>query len=426
MDIHKAGPTTVQALKARADWWMELGDTLLLGASAATLEALAKERPLKHRFETLDPADLALQSRACGTDDDGFNRLIPMIAAAGRFALVMAPPRLVPYATAEAGDYFPAKINTIYAQELDNVRSRAPNAVDPKVAAVVGRINPQRWFDALTTLARYNRSSYGTEIDQARDWLGTRFAQLGLEVEQQTFSFNGSGGVAVSVENVIGKQTGTQFPDEWIVVGGHYDSRNTNNSTSGTALTPGAEDNASGCAGVLELARALRHTPPARSIYFMCYAGEEQGLFGGAAHAQRWQTEGTLSRLRVALIMDMIGYSGDADLDVLLETNTTHAAQLHPAWSSYALNYAPELRVVLSSNAFGSDHVPYLQRGRPSLLTIENDWDSYAHYHRSTDLPANVSNALAMGGAILKMNAAALAVEADTSDAIWRERFEGE
>ena len=428
LDIHQAGPERVAALKSAASWWIELGDSLLVASPEAQLARISADSTVMRRFARLDPGELALQSRSCGTDDLAFNPALPTLAMAGRFALVQIPVRAARYPTAESEDYFPAQTHVAYAREWGNVvdLTKATRIADPQVSAVVARVAPQRWSNALNTLASFDRSSYGSGIDQARDWLAQRFSSLGLEVELQSFSFAGSGGVNVQVENVIGKQTGTEFPDQWIVVGGHYDSRNTNNTASGTAQTPGAEDNASGCAGVLEMARVLRHTPPKRSVFFICYAGEEQGLHGGIAHAARWQTQGTLSRLRVALIMDMIGYSGDSDLDVLLETNSTHAAVLHPAWASYASNYAPELRVVVTSSASGSDHVPYLQRNRPSLLTIENDWDSYAHYHRATDLPSNVSNALGMGGGILRMNAAALAVEADTSDAIWRDPFEGD
>ena len=426
--ISNVGPARVETLKANADWWIELGDTLLVADSAARLNLLAQSSRVLRRFDLLDPAQLALQSRGCGQDDSALHRALEPIAMAGRFALVQAPKPFVSYPTAQSGDYFRAQVNVSYARELANVApsENVQRAPDPLVSAVVERVSASRWFAALGTLASFNRSSYGLEIDQARDWLAQRFSALGLQVEQQTFTFSGSGGVQVSVENVIGMQLGREFPNEWIVVGGHYDSRNINNTPTGTALTPGAEDNASGCAGVLEMARVLYRTPPKRSVFFVCYAGEEQGLHGGHAHAQRWQSQGVLAQLRVALIMDMIGFSADSDLDVLLETNATHAATLHPRWSNYASVYAPELRVVLSNSASGSDHVPYLQRGRPSILTIENDWNVYSHYHKSTDLPANVSNASAMGGAILKMNAAALAVEADTSESIWLDRFEAD
>jgi hypothetical protein len=59
--------------------------------------------------------------------------------------------------------------------------------------------------------------------------------------------------------------------------------------------------------------------------------------------------------------------------------------------------------------------VPFIQRSVPSLLTIENDWDSYAHYHRSTDLPANMTRALDIGGGIVRLNAAVLAQAAGVS-----------
>ena len=68
-------------------------------------------------------------------------------------------------------------------------------------------------------------------------------------------------------------------PDDRFVVGAHYDS------ISGNPFdAPGAEDNASGCAGVLEIARIFAANPPEATIHFVCYAGEEQGLHGSTAH----------------------------------------------------------------------------------------------------------------------------------------------
>jgi len=65
------------------------------------------------------------------------------------------------------------------------------------------------------------------------------------------------------------------------------------------------------------------------------------------------------------------------------------------------------LGVLTSFNPFGSDHVPYLNRGMRAILSIDNDWNRYPHYHRATDLPQYlVPN---MATQIIKMNLAAVA-----------------
>ena len=173
--------------------------------------------------------------------------------------------------------------------------------------------------------------------------------------------------------------------------------------------TPGAEDNASGCAGVIELARALLPSQPSRSILFVCYAGEEQGLKGSAAHVQSLIQASLLSSVDAVVIMDMIGYSADANLEALYESSASFNPYLLQ-FGAAAATYVPQLAVITSTNPFGSDHVPYINAGVRTALAIDNDWDIYPHYHRSTDTPSNMGpNAQPMGGAILKTNAAVIA-----------------
>ena len=73
--------------------------------------------------------------------------------------------------------------------------------------------------------------------------------------------------------------------------------------------------------------------------------------------------------------MDIIAFSRDADLDVLLETSDV-GVDLQRALADSARAYT-SLRVVKSLHPFGSDHVPFLRAGIPCVLTIENDWDEY-------------------------------------------------
>src|SRR5208283_2475346 len=100
------------------------------------------------------------------------------------------------------------------------------------------------------------------------------------------------------------------FADQVIVVGAHYDhlghgSSRSNNSPG--VIYPGADDNASGSSGVIELARAFSSLPvaPRRSILFICFDGEEKGLLG----SRHWTASPTvpLSRVKFMLNLDMIG-----------------------------------------------------------------------------------------------------------------------
>lgn len=288
-------------------------------------------------------------------------------------------------------------------------------AVTPALDRLVDGIDADRWLAAATTLAGWNRWTRGTQIAQARDWLEARFAELpGAEVWTESFPVTTSTGW-----NVFARLRGTVEPEAWYLVGGHYDSTSRTPSTA----APGAEDNASGCAGVLEIARAAAETPTPRTLLFACYAGEEQGLYGSTDHASDLIATGGDAGFGGALIFDMIGYDGDATLDVLLETGPI-GQSLIDQFAAASSDYAG-LVVSSSLNPFGSDHVPYLQRGLPALLAIENDWDIYPDYHEVTDLPANLSKP--MGGGIARMGAAGigrLVGLADLAGQLFRDGFE--
>lgn len=409
-------------IEADGGWWLEMEDRLLVAAPPTRLPDLLAETRVLDELGWIRPDDLALQTRACAVEETA---PLPILAMAGRFALVRTPATLLPYKAPEVSEWRPVVPNQVLARDL---RARgqlamAKGSIDPQIQQRVNAVDTQRWFDALTTLASYDRSSYGPDIDLARNWLIGQFNLAGMQVSTQTFTI---GGTATQVENVIARLTGSTYPNELIVVGGHYDSRQQSIETP--TQTPGAEDNASGCAGVLEAARVFAQFPPQRTMIFVCFAGEEQGLYGGHAFAQSMQNDGTLANVQLAVIMDMIGYSGDTDLDLLLETSST-LSHLFPLFTAAAATYAPELRPIADTVYCCSDHAPLIQRGAPALLTIENDYspsmpNGYQHYHRTTDVPANVTRAQEMGGGILKMNVAVLAAAAGFEPALFIDSFE--
>jgi hypothetical protein len=407
IDISKAGRAEVEALKRLPEgaWWLEMGDQLVVVGDAASAQiAASKVRVLATR-DNVDADRLMLRAQGCSEHSTERGSVL---AEGGRWELrYVAAHELDALKTEHAGSWIPVPRDTTLARQY-RLDAPAKGAMsDPAVQAVVDRIDAARWFADVSTLADWDRSSYGTtELTAARDWIATQFSGLGLEVSLPSFQMNSPGGT-ITRNNVLGRWVGATEPDRWVIVGAHYDSRNSNSSS--TTSTPGAEDNASGCAGVIELARALLPSQPARSILFMCYAGEEQGLRGSAAHAQALSASGDLAKVDLVVIMDMIGYSGDAQLDALFESYLEHDDYLQ-AFGAAAATYVPELEVVISHNPFGSDHMPYLNAGLRTALAIENDWNSYPHYHRTTDTPANLGpHALSMGGAILKTNAAVIA-----------------
>ncbi|UXI69975.1 M28 family metallopeptidase [Tahibacter amnicola] len=419
VDIRRASTAEVDDLRNAPGvrWWLEMGDRLILAGDEAP--GVVQRSPYTVLGEVDDVAmeQLALRARGCKEHSDAPGA---MLARGGRWELrQLGENEAMPGDT--HGEWLAVKPNTVIARQY-RPDAKAVMAADPTILPVVNAVSSARWFADVQTLAGWDRSSYGTtSLNAARDWIGTQFTALGLTVTTPSFTmpYNGN---TITRHNVIGTWTGTTRPQEWIIVGAHYDSRNS--TITSTTNTPGAEDNASGCAGVIELARVLLPHRPQRSILFMCYAGEEQGLYGSEAHVASLQQNGDIAKVKSVVIMDMIGYSADNQLDATFESDAAFSSYLD-RFGAAAATYVPSLTVTLSTNPFGSDHMPYLEADKETLLAIETDYGIYPYYHRSTDTPQNMGvNAQAMGSAILKTNAAMLAELTGSTDRLFADGFQ--
>ena len=169
--------------------------------------------------------------------------------------------------------------------------------------------------------------------------------------------------------------------DEYVVLGAHFD--HLGRSTSGAldpdardAIRNGADDNASGTAAILELARLLARRPPARSVLFVAFSGEELGLLGSQFFVE--QPVVPLGDVRAMLNFDMVGRLRD---DKLIVYGVATADEL-PAIVDSA-NVAPRLALSAVGDGFGpSDHSSFYAKEIPVLHFFT---DLHGDYHRSTD-----------------------------------------
>jgi len=206
----------------------------------------------------------------------------------------------------------------------------------------------------LTIKTRYT----GTQANRdAADWIGAYFDQHELNSYTQTYSVPQRG----TSYNVIGEKIGHTKPGEIIVIGAHYDSTSQQPAT----LAPGAVDNGSGAAGVMVLAAASRLMDFSRTVEFIVFGGEEQGLYGSYHYVQEATREG--KNIVGALIMDMIGYS-NRYYGVKIEGTRDPAIQeLMQLYDSNVRAYTTLTRVQ-STNSFGSDHVSFQEAGYASFF----------------------------------------------------------
>ncbi|WP_235298285.1 M28 family metallopeptidase [Portibacter marinus] len=137
-------------------------------------------------------------------------------------------------------------------------------------------------------------------IGAARRWIKSEFDQISKDcggcLEVSYLSGDVEPGESrripegVHIVNVMAIKRGTVYPDRYIIMSGDIDSR-VSDALDATSDSPGANDNASGIAGVLEASRILSKYDFASSIIFVGLSGEEQGLFGGKIMAERAQEE---------------------------------------------------------------------------------------------------------------------------------------
>lgn len=181
--------------------------------------------------------------------------------------------------------------------------------------------------------------------------------------------------------------------DEYVLIEAHLDS-------VGRAYA-GADDNGSGAAGLLELARILKDTNKKRGLIIFATNGEESGLLGAKDFVWKAKTNGLLAKIKYVINMDMIGYNQNGIVDI--ETNKEFEELAR--WKSALVNTYTTLKPEITMPAWGSDHVPFLQYKVPSILTIEHWKTKTPCYHRECDKLETINFGYLME--ILKVNVAA-------------------
>jgi Peptidase family M28 len=177
-------------------------------------------------------------------------------------------------------------------------------ATDVQPAELKATITRLVAFGTRHTLSDTQSKTRG--IGAARRWVASRFAEIGkhcnrcLDIETPEQMVQGERiPKPADLMDVLAIQRGTSDPDRYVIISGHLDSRVTD-VTNATSDAPGADDDGSGSAAVIEAARVLsKHKFPATIVYAVL-SGEEQGLYGGKLLAQyakdhHWQVEAVLN-----------------------------------------------------------------------------------------------------------------------------------
>jgi Zn-dependent M28 family amino/carboxypeptidase len=264
------------------------------------------------------------------------------------------------------------------------------------------------------------------ERSRSRTYITSELKKLGWKPTLEKFS----DGV-----NIFAERQGTDKTAGAILVAAHYDT---------VAISPGADDNASGVAVVLEVARLLGSRPTPRTLQLALFDKEEAGLLGSKAFVAN---NTRLANLRGVIVMDMVGYAcykvgcqqyppglpvsppsdkgdflaaiGDAEHLPLL--NAFQNSQLPPTPIKKGdvkmpalLKLAVPLKGWLTPDTLRSDHAPFWFQGVGAVLVTDTANLRTPHYHQASDTPKTIERSFFTGSAQIVVNATTVLLENGT------------
>ena len=275
----------------------------------------------------------------------------------------------------------------------------APAEAD-RAAALMEAVSAGRLMEHVRALASIpTRHVNSATINDAAQYIHGAFTAAGgrISVAYDPFplSYNG---VASTQYNVVATLPGSDPAAGVILLGAHYDSR-TVDLRDALGAAPGADDNATGVAVLLELARVLADEPLGATLVFVAFSAEEVNLGGSRHYLEQARTRG--EDIRAVIVLDIVGNAGGAAGESAIRVfsappEDSPSRQLAYFVAEQGARYLPgfEVRVQPTIDRPGrySDHVPFSEAGIPAVRLIETIEDT-ARQHSADDRPESLSPA---------------------------------
>jgi hypothetical protein len=241
------------------------------------------------------------------------------------------------------------------------------------VRDLVAQVSSERLREDILALQNF-QTRYATtpSCAAAGNFILQRFQQLGLSAWTDPFSFE-----EFQSRNLVAVIPGQTAPQKIVLACAHYDST----SNDRLVFAPGADDNASGTAAVLEMARILAAPKFNFSIVLLCVSAEEQGMYGSAHYAQEARRDG--AEIIAVVNLDMIAYPGSRQrvLDVI---GNRQSEWLADRFIAIAQPYVGlRLAKVINPSLTWSDHSSFWDQGYSALCGNEESDNPY--YHKTSD-----------------------------------------
>lgn len=282
---------------------------------------------------------------------------------------------------------------------LDVVRPDRQEVV-PWIQSLVASISLSTYQSYLTQLTTFStRHSLSSFFRDATTWATDQLNNFGYSTRQDQINIGTNKSYNI-IADLKGHGNGLR---DIVIISAHLDSINTAGGLESKA--PGADDNASGSAGLIEIARILASHNSIHDLRLILFGGEEQGLVGSRRYVNTLSPS-ERSRIRAVINMDMI-----ASLNTNMPTVLLEGASLSQTIIDYlaagASTYT-SLKVEQSLNPFASDHVSFIDVHIPAVLTIEGADRSNTNVHTANDTIDYINYDLALE--IIRMNLATAAL----------------
>jgi hypothetical protein len=298
------------------------------------------------------------------------------------------------------------------------IQSAFAQPSNTKIDSIIHLITPltyRQHFDSIHSQSGMYRkvtetSSQSSDHDACRDYVFRTLKQyLGEEnVYLQPFYQDNYYGLA----NVIGMKHGHDPAKGIIMIGAHYDSNN-NREENEQGCSPGANDNGTGIAAVLEIARVLSGISTEYTIIIAAWDLEEEYTYGYATGSNHWYNECTYKmkasrrnnkkladkiardRILAYINFDMFGNPGDSlEGKPLLWACSGNLSQKNfvDEYVSVVNSYIPEIKAINYGELIYSDHYTFADREIPSVENLESEYDKDPFYHTCSDNTDNCRN----------------------------------
>ena len=265
--------------------------------------------------------------------------------------------------------------------------SAAPDTIIERLISNVSTTNLRQ---TILDLQNYRtRYTYTWQCDSAAAYLSRRFSSLGISTRYDTYILNGN-----TSYNVEATYPGQVHPESIVIACGHFDSYSSQAQTN----APGADDDASGVASALEIARVLTTARFRWTVKYLAFSGEEQWMKG----SYHWVDSVAVPQgMRIAGVynLDMIGYPA-YDSNLIYITPNSASRSLAVLAESINRQYSLGMRAFnyLDEDAAG-DHTPFWEKGYKAVFVIEDSewgiWNgSNPHYHTTHDTLGNLKMSL--------------------------------